>query len=391
MKVYLRGLNACVMRHQKLAQYRQFLEANDHTMVDAPDSADWMILWTCAFRADHRDASSRTVKMHLDRYPGFVLVAGCLPAIAPEQVSGWGPRLVLADWKADVGVLDRLFRTKRSLAEFRPVFVQERLCEDAAAYRRQTGRDATFHDQFIKLLVSEGCGFQCAYCSERLAFPAYRSVMPDELERSCRAMVERTGVHDVILVADSLGQYGCDIGTDLPSLVRRLAGVHPAMGFAFNNLNLANFLQFFEAFRALIAEGRVRHVNLPIQSASDRVLARMKRDYRKADIERVFGLFRALAFRAFDTHIIIGFPGEDDRDVDETLALLLAYRPQYVLASRYMESGSAPSAELQPKVPEAAAIERLRRAERTLSGAGIICNADGGSLSEERLKRLHGA
>jgi len=389
MKVFIKGLNACVMRNQKLLQYEQFIKANGHEIVSFPDVADAILLWTCAFRADHRDASLLTISKILDKYNAIVIVAGCLPAIAGDLLPK-NNRLVIAGWNNDVDCLDRIFRTTQSLANFSPVYVHERLCKDAATYRKTTGKDATFHDQFIKLLVSEGCNFKCSYCSERLAFPPYHSVDPLELEHKCREMVEKTGVYDVILLADSLGQYGCDMGTNLPSLVRRLAAIDRRLRFAFNNLHLKNFMEFFDDFKNFILEGRVAHFNIPIQSVSDYILERMNRQYTKKDIIKVFNLFRQLNFKDFDTHIIIGFPGEREKDVDETQDLLLNFNPRYVLVSRYMEAEGADSAKMEPKVPAKVMWERLNRISKALSEASIICNCDGGGLSKERLNKLHG-
>lgn len=390
MNIYMKGLNACLMRNQKLAQYYAYFTANKHVIVDSPGNSDVILLWTCAFRADHRDSSIEKIRYYLNNYNAKIVVAGCLPDIAQEMLDFDSHRIVLANWKKETEKLDEFFQAKESLSFFWSVFTEERLCEDTAKYRKENpGKDATFHDQFIKLLVSEGCNFKCAYCSERLTFPPFRSFPLERLYESCKKVVEKTGVYDVILLADSLGLYGCDIGLTFPDLVRKLKTIHPEIKFAFNNLHLSNFIEFLDEMKLFISNNYVKHFNLPIQSASDRVLKDMNRLYTKKDIITVFGLFKKLGFTAFDTHIIVGFPGETEDDFEETLDLLLQYKPQYVLASKYMESQNAPSAKLPDKVDDQKAFERLRRAETHLNGVGIICNYDGSELSKDRIKRLH--
>ncbi len=279
---------------------------------------------------------------------------------------------------------------KETLGSFWPILREKCLCIDASEYRKENpDRDATFHDQFNKLLISEGCNFKCAYCSERLAFPPYRSFSPESLYESCKSLIEDTGFYDIILLADSLGQYGCDIGTTFPELVRKLKSIHPDVGFAFNNLHLYNFLEFSDDISFFISNNYIRHLNLPIQSGSDRLLKLMNRIYMRKDIETAFGLLEKLNFTAFDTHIIVGFPGETEDDFEHTMELLLRYKPQYVLASKYMESRNAPSAKLKDKVHDDILFDRLRRTEECLLKEGIICNCDGGNLSKNRLERLH--
>jgi tRNA A37 methylthiotransferase MiaB len=94
--------------------------------------------------------------------------------------------------------------------------------------------------------------------------------------------------------------------------------------------------------------------------------------------------------RDYDTHVIIGFPGETDADVDETLSLLLQIHPRYVLLSTYMESPAAPAARLTGKIGRHVAAKRSAYIEEALQKAGILCNSDGNSLSQGRLSTLFG-
>lgn len=390
MKIYFKGLNACVMRDQKLLQYRQFFTQNGHKLVSIPSDADVIVVWTCSFRADYRDASYLKIQEYIKNYNAKVIITGCLPDIAPEMLNFDPDRVKIINWKDDNKKLANEFQPDKWPKEFWGVFIEEQLCEDAAVYRaKNPDMDATFHDQFIKLLVSEGCNFKCAYCSERLAFPPYRSFPVERLYESLKEMVEKTGVHEVILVSDSLGQYGCDIHTNLPTLIRKLKTIHPDMNFAFNNMHMHNFVEFIDDMKFFILNGYVKHFNLPIQSGSDHILKLMDRIYSKKDIEAVFELLQDLKFTEFDTHIIVGFPGEREEDVDETIELLLAYRPKYVLASKYMESINAPSSKLPDKVKDEIALKRLGRVEKYLTESGIICNCDGSEMSIERIIKLN--
>ncbi len=392
MKIYIKGLNACVMRNQKLFQYEKYFTTNKHVLVNSPKACDVIVVWTCAFRADHRDGSIMKIKNYVNNNHNAkkIVITGCLPDIAPELLDFPPDRVFVVNWKQDSEKLDHIFKAAKPLRSIRSVFSEEALCRDAAEYRKQNiSKDATFHDQFIKLLVSEGCNHKCTYCSERLAFPEYRSFSPKQLYNLCKSVVEKTGVYDVILLADSLGQYGCDIGTNFPELVKHLKNIHPDLKFAFNNLHLHDFLEFYDEMANLILSGYIKHLNLPVQSGSDCVLKAMNRTYTKKDIETVFGLLKKLNFSAFDTHIIVGFPGETEDDFQQTIDLLIKYSPQYVLASKYMESKSAPSAVLKDKVDDGVALERLWRAKEHMEEKGIICNYDGSELSKNRLELLH--
>lgn len=390
MKVFIKGLNSCTMRNQKLQQYIDFLEANGHVVTDNPENSDVTVVWTCAYRGDVRDNSVSEIQRYEHQYEGEVIVAGCLPDIAPELLREKFSGRVIS-WREDRDKMEEFFGAENVKFDDVPnVFVEKHLCDDTEKYRKENpDKDATFHDQFIKLLISEGCGFDCAYCSERLMFPPYHSFQEDVLVEACRKKVEESDKLEVILLADSLGEYGKDIGSSLPSLMRRLKTIHPDLKIALNNLNPASFFEYFDQMVDFLKNGDIRHLNLPIQSASKRMLKLMNRSYTREDIDKIFSLLNSIGFTEFDTHIIIGFPGETEDDFDESIRFILQYKPKYVLTSRYMETPEMPSAVLPDKVDLETATLRSREAVRRIKAAGIICNSDDSDLAKDRLQRIN--
>ncbi len=389
MKIFVKGLNSCPMRKQNLEQYRSFLVASGHRLVNTPQEADAVLLWTCAFRGDLRDNSLQEIERYQNESGVRVIVAGCLPDIDPDLLRNKFEGDVIP-WRLDDQRLKDIFGSDMDPEQFRTVFAEANICEDTVKFRHENpDTDATFHDQFVKLLVSEGCRFDCSYCSEKLAFPTYRSFQPEELVDSCRRTVDMTGRREVILMADSLGDYGCDIGYTLPELIRILADEIPGVRLALGNLNPASFLQYFDEMQELLYNGHIRHLNLPLQSASDRILKLMNRPYTKHDMGRLFGMLNDVSFTEFDTHLIIGFPSETDADFEETMAFVLQYRPKYILANNYMESQGMASAKIQPKIPAEIRQLRLREFDRRMKQAGILCNTDDSELSADRLRRLN--
>lgn len=390
MKVFIKGLNSCAMRKQKLHQYREFLLSNGHKVVNRPQDSDTILLWTCAFRGDVRDNSVSEVRRYQEQFEAELIVAGCLPDIAPELLrKNFNGRII--PWRNDNCKMEECFgNTKRGFEDVPTTFAERNLCDDVEKFRRENpDKDATFHDMFIKLVVSEGCNYNCSYCSERLAFPPYRSFSEQKLVELCRDMVEKTGCSEVILLSDSLGDYGCDTGSSLPNLIHKLSGIHPDLKVALNNLNPADFIKFFDEMVNLLKNGIIRHLNLPIQSASERILELMNRPYDRRDIDRIFGLLNDIGFEEFDTHLIVGFPGETEEDFAETLRFILKHNLKYVLASGFMESSGMAACGLPDKVDRQTKLERLGEFYKQVSSAGLICNTDDSELSADRRRRLN--
>jgi tRNA A37 methylthiotransferase MiaB len=377
------------MRRQNISQYRDFLRACGHEIVDSAQNSDAILLWTCAFRADVCRNSLAQIKHYQEHYEEKrLVVAGCLPGIDAKALSSVFTGDVV-NWRDDSKKMVEIFGpVPGDLADFSNIYIQAKLCEDSEDFRRKNpGKDATFPDQFIKLVIAQGCNHHCSYCSERLVFPPYHSFLLGQLVEHCRALILETGQTDIMLLADSVGEYGKDIGTNLPELMRALIEICPGVKIALNNLNLTDFITYYGDMREFIKLGRIKHLNLPIQSASSRILKLMNRDYSVADLHSVFSLFNDMQFKDFDTHIIVGFPTETDSDLKETIDFVLKYRPRYVLLNRYFETPAIPSAALPDKVSLDEVTRRIHEAEKLFGEAGILYSSD--ELMEKRIERVN--
>jgi len=390
VKVFVKGLNSCGMRKSNVQRYRDFLQANGHIIVNNPEDSDVVLLWTCAFRRDFRDNSLSEVKRYTKDYACELIVCGCLPDIDREMLNEhFSGRFVR--WRNDEKEIQEHFVARhKKLSEIPRILSETILCDDVEKFRRDNpDKDASFIDQFNKLFAAEGCRFECSYCSERLAFPPYQSFPEDALVESCRVMVEETGWLEVMLLGDSIGDYGHDIGSSLPKLIRKLKTIDPDLKIALQGLNPASFLKFYDEMEGFLQNGDIRHLQLPVQSASDRILKLMNRPYTRDDIDKVFGLLNSIGFTEFDTHLIIGFPGEMEEDLESTVRFVLRHRPKYVLMSGYMESAAMPSSRLPNKCDDETRRQRLESAESRVKAAGILCNTDNSRLSEDRCRRLN--
>ncbi|OPY00650.1 MAG: Ribosomal protein S12 methylthiotransferase RimO [Syntrophorhabdus sp. PtaB.Bin184] len=389
MKLFLKALNSCVQRKQKILQYREYLLRNGHDIVADIDNAERIIIWTCAFRGDVRDNSLSEIRRVSRLYPGRVTVAGCLPDIAPEELASVFDGDIVP-WKDESVLMDKAFMTDTPLSEVTPVFVEGRICTNTAAYlRKHPESDVTFPDEFVKVVVSEGCLWDCSYCSERLMFPPYRSFPLDELFDRCRELVLRHKTFDVMLLADSLVDYGTDTGTNLPGLIRKLSSIDPRVTFALNNLNPIGIMRFQDDFGGFFSGGRIKHLNIPIQSASDRILKAMNRPYSRADLQSIFGFLSNQGFTWYDTHLIVGFPGETGDDIERTIEFVIRNNIRYVLLSEYMEAGRAPSSRLPGKISREVIQERLSSMDSTLQRAGIITNSSNGPRMQTRFEKMN--
>jgi len=387
MKVYIKGLNVCPLRRQNLLHYRCFLESTGHQIVSKPREGEALLVWTCGFRGDVIDNSISELNQYSRDYPGEVIALGCLPDIDRELLER-NFKGIIVPWKKEGEFLEGYFRAEAgSYSESRPVFHENAICEDAAEYRRQHwDADVTFADQFFKLLINEGCPYKCTYCTERLAFPPYRSESEESLVDACRV---RGQENRIILMGDCLGRYGSDIGSSLPKLIRRLHCEYPETVYVLGNLHPMDFLHFYNDMAEFLSRNWIAHITMPIQSASNKILSAMRRGYTKEDLDRAFGFLVDRGFKTFDTHIIVGFPGETEVDFQMTLEFLKRYRPTYALVSKYYDSPNTASSKMNNKVDEDTMARRLELIVKEMDQIGMVYNIEGDEVLQGRLSRIN--
>jgi len=376
---FIKGMNSCAMRNQNIAKYRFYLTSNGYNEVYDETKADNIIVWTCSFRDDKADNSFRQIENFVSDYSSTEIFAvGCMPDMFPGRFAKL--RCHTIPWKQEQELFSLFFP---------PIIKKDsHLCDyDQIYVASPTQCPSLFIDSFIKLLISEGCNEKCVYCSERLVFPPYRSFSKTELVKKAKQQVLQSKNNIIAIMADSPGEYGCDTGCDnIITLINSLCDISDDVKIVLQNMNPAFFLLYLKDFKELIFNGRIYHLNLPIQSANNRILNIMGRRYKQKDLDLIFDSLSQWDFKNYDTHIISGFPTESAEEFDETIEFLYRKKPTYVLASPCMITSATPTNDMFPKISEDEKQKRLDKLERRLTSNGIIVNTPYNDLGRRIIK-----
>jgi threonylcarbamoyladenosine tRNA methylthiotransferase MtaB len=269
------------------------------------EPADVCVVNTCTV-TEHADADGRyEIRRLLRRNPGTkIVVMGCYAARDPEQV------------RKLPGV---------ALVVEHPSHLRERLAE-LGIERLPSGisRFAGHHRAFVK--VQDGCILNCAFCIIPQVRPRLASRPADEIEAEVRRLIA-AGFHEVVLSGIHLGHYGLEWSRNrrrsqwcrLSGLVRRLARIPGDWRLRLSSLEATEVSE--ELLDTIAQEPRVcPHLHVCLQSGSDRVLWAMNRRYRVAGfLRRIDEIRQRLDQPAVTTDVIVGFPGETDREFEETV------------------------------------------------------------------------
>lgn len=282
--------------------------------VDGRAPADLVVVNTCTVTAEAgRKARQIVRRIHRETPDARIAVTGCLAESDPEGLRA----LDGVDWVLGNGEAKRPVNFLRQIGHD----VDPEELGIPAGITAFAGHKRAF------LKIQDGCDKRCAFCIIPSVRGRSTSRPADELCAEVERLV-RAGHVEVVLCGIHIGHWGLDLGGRFSDLVRRLAEVR-VTGEDGREVDFRLRVSSIEATEvdddlvALMADRPDRvapHLHMPMQSGADAVLEAMNRWYTVAEYVGACDRIRARLDRpAFTADILVGFPGETDRDFEETL------------------------------------------------------------------------
>ncbi len=280
----------------------------------APEDADVVVVNTCSVTASADQGARQAIRRIARVNAGArVVVTGCYATRAASEVGGLAAEVrVVRNRDKERLVSDLLGET--TAARYG---AGEGAC-GAALEPGLMGRTA------FTLRVQTGCEERCAYCIIPATRGRGRSLPIDAVLREVRR-VAASGFREVAVTGVHLGSYGRDLQPAV-SLRDLLCALQEAGGDLVFRVSSLEPMDCTAEIVELIAASGGRfapHFHLPLQHASDRMLERMRRPYTAADYRRtVDAILDRLPHASIGSDLIVGFPGETDRDFGANLEYL---------------------------------------------------------------------
>lgn len=308
--------------------------------------ADLIIVNTCTVTGEAEKKTRKAVRAALrSNDAARVIVTGCAAAIDPAAFEEMDGRVQVVPKGSMAGLLDSEAMVFEPHGDAPVVRVGE-----------------TFPTR-VGIKVQDGCDNACTYCIVHVARGRAVSRPHAEVVEEARRLAA-AGVHEIVLTGINLGSYD-DCGVSLADLLAML--IESTDGDVRFRISSVEPKDIDDALIALMSrsEGRIcRHLHLPLQSGSSRVLKEMARPY-KASYYRdlVERLYRAMPMLALSTDVIVGFPGETEDDFQETMAMARACRFSKMHIFRYSKREGTPAARRSDQVSAEDKADRAKRLE----------------------------
>ncbi len=364
MKRYFIHTFGCQMNVNDTQRMGEVLARLDYQRTPVAENADLIILNTCSIREKAEDklfsALGRYRQVKTQRGT-FIGVGGCLAQQEKDKILKKVPYVDFVFGPDNINKLPEILH-KVTVGRARVVETAWVDSEEYVFPRADPLSSAGRVTEFVT--VMKGCDNVCAFCvvphtRGREVSRAFPEVLIEV------ASLARVGVREVTLIGQNVNSYQGGLGFDQLLLrVAEVPGIERVRFTTSHPHDLSDAL--IEAFR--IQPKIASHFQLPVQSGSDSVLKRMRRDYTvKEYLERLAKLRAARPDIGITTDIIVGFPGETEEDFEQTLQLTQAvrYDNQYsfVYSSRPKTSAALREKEWG-EVPHEVKVERLERLQK---------------------------
>ena len=228
-------------------------------------------------------------------------------------------------------------------------------------------------DSKLKAWVSimYGCNNFCTYCIVPYVRGRERSRASSEIVEEVRGLIA-DGVHEITLLGQNVNSYRGDV--DFATLLEKLAQLDGEFLLRFMTSHPKDVPDDLIRVMAQYPEHIAPHFHLPLQSGSDRILAAMNRRYTT---ERYLGIVdrlrAAMPDISLSTDIIVGFPGEDERDFAQTLDILRRVRFDTVYAFVYSPRKGTAAAELPGRISDEEKKDRMNRLLTLQGDISLAC------------------
>lgn len=353
----------CKVNQTESESIAQDLIEADWTSVQDGETADVCIVNTCTVTRKASMQSRQALRRAVRANPGArIMATGCYAQTASDEI------------KAIEGVTDIVGQADKQAIGGMVCEQPWRAVGCLVGGGGDVGRKREFQPMSIAvtaprtrpfLKIQDGCNAFCTYCIVPFARGRSRSLPPEKVLNRISRLAE-AGYCEVVLTGIHIGVYGRDL-TPPASLTDLLVRIKRSSPIARVRISSIEPLELTDEIIRIVAQAEVfcRHFHIPLQSGDDEILKAMGRPYsRQAFRELILRLNQVLPEAAIGVDTLIGFPGEGEKEFDNTYALIEELPVSYLHVFPFSARPGTAAAELPGRVqPDAlkARCDRMRR------------------------------
>ncbi|HEY5409064.1 MAG TPA: tRNA (N(6)-L-threonylcarbamoyladenosine(37)-C(2))-methylthiotransferase MtaB [Ginsengibacter sp.] len=339
----------CKLNYSETSAIERLLEKDGFVKKDFTEEADVYVINTCSV-TENADKECRHLVRRIQRKApqAMVVITGCYAQLKPKEIAEIdGVDLVL-------GAAEKFNITThlRQLTKGDSTKICSCEIEDVSGFHSSfsiNSRTRTF------LKVQDGCDYNCSFCTIPMARGKSRSNSIKNVLAEIQK-IKDAGVKEIVLTGINLGDFGKDDNgnkttEDFQSLLHALEETEGVERYRISSIE-PNLLS--DKIIELVAGSKkiMPHFHIPLQSGSNKILASMRRRYkRELYAEKISLIKRLIPDCCIGVDVITGFPGETDEDFNETVSFLKDMDVSYFHVFTYSERSNTYALNIEPIVP----------------------------------------
>lgn len=360
-KLYIKT-HGCQMNEYDSSRMKDLLgESHNMVATDDPAEADVLLVNTCSIREKAQEKLFHELgrwKKYKENNPDLVIgVGGCVASQEGDAIAKRAPYVDLVFGPQTLHRLPEMMETPRDNG----AVVVDISFPEIEKFDNLPVPEADGVSAFVSIM--EGCSKYCTFCvvpytrGEEVSRPA-----ADVLVEV--AHLAQQGVREINLLGQNVNAYRAEAEdghiVDLAELIGYVAGIDGIDRIRFTTSHPVEFSESLIQAYAEIPE-LVSHIHLPVQSGSDRILMAMKRGHTVLEYKSKLRALKKLRPNiSFSSDFIIGFPGETDKDFENTMNLIQDMHFDMSFSFIYSPRPGTPASDLPDDTPEATKKQRLK-------------------------------
>ena len=287
------------------------LKKGGYEIVPFEDKADIYIINTCSVTNESDKKSRKMInRAKKNNSEAIIVVMGCYSQVSSDDIEA---DIILGnkDKSKIVEILNDFIRDRES----------KKIIYDLSSVEFEKMEISHFDNHtraFVK--IQDGCNAFCSYCIIPYTRGRVRSKNKEDVIEEVSRLV-KDGYKEIVLTGIHTGRYGIDINSSLYELLCELVKIPNIYRIRLSSIEInevtPEIIDLYKNNKIM-----ARHLHVPLQSGSDKILKLMNRRYNKEEFMKMIDKLREIEDISLTTDLIVGFPNETDDDFEETMDTL---------------------------------------------------------------------
>ena len=287
------------------------LKKGGYEIVPFEDKADIYIINTCSVTNESDKKSRKMInRAKKNNSEAIIVVMGCYSQVGSDDIEA---DIILGnkDKSKIVEILNDFIRDRES----------KKIIYDLSSVEFEKMEISHFDNHtraFVK--IQDGCNAFCSYCIIPYTRGRVRSKNKEDVIEEVSRLV-KDGYKEIVLTGIHTGRYGIDINSSLYELLCELVKIPNIYRIRLSSIEInevtPEIIDLYKNNKIM-----ARHLHVPLQSGSNKILKLMNRRYNKEEFMKMIDKLREIEDISLTTDLIVGFPNETDDDFEETMDTL---------------------------------------------------------------------